>query len=166
MATGSSLKWRTGPLKIITLNRIISSDEGVLGLLHSNGKPISVTLERPWKDNMAWESCIPFGLYPLTRLESSKAFKYPHYLLEGVPDRTFIKIHVANYPSELHGCIGVGSYYANGAIAVCKSRKAMEYTMWCLDRHEKLALNIRDQYFKTFKSTAPYKLEPKDGDNE
>ena len=151
-------------MKIITLNRIISSDEGVLGLLHINGKPLSVSQERPWKDNWAWESCIPFGLYPLIRLESSKAFKYPHYLLEGVPDRTFIKIHVANYPSELHGCIGVGSYLANGAIAVSKSRKAMEYTMWCLDRHEKLALNIRDQYFKTFKSTAPYKLEPENGE--
>ena len=153
-------------MKIITLNRIISSKEGVLGLLHINGKPISVTLERPWKDNMAWESCIPFGLYPLTRLESSKAFKYPHYLLEGVHDRTYIKIHVANYPSELHGCIGVGSYFANGAIAISKSRKAMDHVMWALDRHEKLALNIRDQYFKTFPKTAPYKLEPKNGDNE
>ena len=115
---------------------------------------------------MAWESCIPFGLYPLTRLEKSKAFKYPHYLLEGVPDRTFIKIHVANYPSELHGCIGVGSYFANGAIAVCKSRKAMDHTMWSLDRHEKLALNIRSEYFKTFPKKAPYKLEPKNGDKE
>ena len=153
-------------MKIITLNRIISSDEGVLGLLHINGKPLSVTLERPWKDNMAWESCIPFGLYPLTRIESSKAFKYPHYLLEGVPDRTFIKIHVANYPSELHGCIGVGSYFANGAIAVCKSRKAMDHTMWSLDRHEKLALNIRDQYFKPYPKQSIYKIEPKNGDNE
>ena len=153
-------------MKIITLNRIISSDEGVLGLLHINGKPISVTLERPWQENKAFESCIPFGLYPLTRIESSKAFKYPHYLLEGVPDRTFIKIHVANYPSELHGCIGVGSYFANGAIAVCKSRKAMDHTMWSLDRHEKLALNIRSEYFKTFPKKAPYKLEPKNGDKE
>ena len=153
-------------MKIITLNRIISSDEGVLGLLHINGKPISVTLERPWQENKAFESCIPFGFYPLTRIESSKAFKYPHYLLEGVPDRTFIKIHVANYPSELHGCIGVGSYFANGAIAVCKSRKAMDHTMWSLDRHEKLALNIRSEYFKTFPKKAPYKLEPKNGDKE
>ena len=153
-------------MKIITLSRIISSDEGVLGLLHINGKPISVTLERPWQENKAFESCIPFGLYPLTRIESSKAFKYPHYLLEGVPDRTFIKIHVANYPSELHGCIGVGSYFANGAIAVCKSRKAMDHTMWSLDRHEKLALNIRSEYFKTFPKKAPYKLEPKNGDKE
>ena len=147
-------------MKIITLNRIISSDECVLGLLHINGKPLSVTLERPWKDNLAWESCIPFGLYPLIRLESSKAFKYPHYLLEGVPDRTFIKIHVANYPSELHGCIGVGSYFANGAIAVSKSRKAMEHVMWALDRHEKLALNIRSEYFIPYSGKAPDKLEP------
>tara|TARA_Y100000310_G_C20275929_1_gene620216 strand:+ start:12 stop:512 length:501 start_codon:yes stop_codon:yes gene_type:complete len=161
MATGSSLTWRTLPLKIITLNRIISSDEGILGLLHSNGKPIAVTLERPWKDNKAWESCIPFGIYPLTRLDKSKAFKYPHYLLEDVPDRTFIKIHVANYPSELHGCIGVGSYFANGAIAVCKSRNAMDHVMWFLDRHDEVCLNIREGYFTPFSSTSPYKLEPK-----
>tara|TARA_R110000765_G_scaffold32596_1_gene75487 strand:- start:559 stop:1023 length:465 start_codon:yes stop_codon:yes gene_type:complete len=147
-------------LKIITLNRIISSDEGVLGLLHINGKPISVTVERPWKDNLAWESCIPFGLYPLIRLKSSKAFNYPHYLLEGVPRRTFIKIHVANYPSELHGCIGVGSYFANGAIAVSKSRKAMDHVMWALDRHEKLALNIRSEYFNPYSNKAPDKIEP------
>ena len=152
-------------MKLITLNRVITTDEGILGVLHSNGSPMAVTLERPWKDNKAWESCIPFGMYPLTRLDKSKAFNYPHYLLEGVPDRTFIKIHVANYPSELHGCIGVGSYFANGAIAVSKSRKAMEHVMWALDRHEKLALNIRDGYFKPFPKTAPYKIEPKDGDN-
>jgi len=147
-------------LKIITLTRIISTDEGVLGLLHKNGKPISVTLERPWKDNLAWESCIPFGLYPLTRLDKSKAFKYPHYLIEDVPKRTFIKIHVANYPSELHGCIGVGSYFANGAIAVSKSRVAMDHVMWSLDRHEKLVLNIRSEYFTPYSSKAPNKLEP------
>ena len=147
-------------MKIITLNRIISSDEGILGLLHINGKPIAVTVERPWKDNMAWESCIPFGLYPLTRLEKSKAFNYPHYLLGDVPNRTFIKIHVANYPSQLHGCIGVGSYFSNGAIAVSKSRVAMDHTMWTLDRHENLALNIRSEYFIPYVSTAPDKLEP------
>ena len=147
-------------MKIITLNRIISSDEGILGLLHINGKPISVTVERPWKDNKAWESCIPVGLYPLTRLDKSKSFNYPHYLLENVPNRTFIKIHVANYPSQLHGCIAVGSYFSNGAIAVSKSRTAMDHTMWTLDRHEKLALNIRSEYFTPYVATAPDKLEP------
>ena len=151
-------------MKLITLNRIITTDEGILGLLHSNGKPISVTLERPWRDNMAWESCIPFGMYPLTRLDKSKAFDYPHYLLEDVPDRTFIKMHVANYPSELHGCIGLGSYFANGTIAVCKSRNAMDHVMWFLDRHKDIALNIREGYFKPYPKTSPYKLEPKKGE--
>jgi len=151
-------------LKIITLNRIISTDEGILGVLHSNGKPISVTLERPWKDNMAWESCIPFGMYPLTRLDKSKAFNYPHYLLEDVPDRTFIKIHVANYPSELSGCIGVGSYFANGDISVCKSRNAMEHVMWFLDRYKDISLNIREGYFTPYPKTSPYKMEPENGE--
>ena len=148
-------------MKIITLNRIITTDEGILGVLHSNGKPISVTLERPWKNNKAWESSIPFGMYSLSRLDKSKAFNYPHYLLEDVPNRTFIKIHVANYPSELSGCIGVGSYFANGSIAVCKSRNAMDHVMWFLDRYEKVSLNIREGYFKPYTENTPYKLEPK-----
>ena len=152
-------------MKIITLNRIISTDEGILGLLHNNGKPISVTLERPWRDNMAWESCIPFGMYPLTRLNKSKAFNYPHYLLENVQDRTFIKIHVANYPGELHGCIGIGSYFANGAIAVSKSRIAMDHVMWYLDRFKDVSLNIREGSFKPYPKTAPYKVEPGSGDD-
>ena len=149
-------------MKLITLNRVITTDEGVLGVLHNNGKPLAVTLERPWKDNKAWESCIPFGMYPLTRLDKSKAFNYPHYLLEGVPDRTFIKIHVANYPSELSGCIGVGSYFANGSIAVCKSRNAMDHVMWFLDRYKEVSLNIREGYFTPYPKTSPYKMEPKD----
>ena len=149
-------------MKLITLNRVITTDEGILGVLHSNGSPMAVTLERPWKDNKAWESCIPFGMYPLTRLDKSKAFNYPHYLLEGVPDRTFIKIHVANYPSELSGCIGVGSYFANGSIAVCKSRNAMDHVMWFLDRHKDISLNIREGYFTPYPKTVPYKVEPKD----
>ena len=153
-------------MKIITLNRIISTEEGILGLLHSNGKPISVTVERPWRDNMPWESCIPFGMYTLTKIDKSKAFNYPHYLLEDVTGRTFIKIHVANYPSELHGCIGVGSYFANGAIAVCKSINAMDHIMWFLDKYEAVCLNIREEYFKPYPKIAPYKIEPKNGDKE
>ena len=129
-------------MKIITLNRIVSSDEGSLGLLHMNGKPLAVTLDK------------------------SKAFNYPHYILENVPNRSFIKIHVANYPSELYGCIGVGSYFANGAIAVSKSRNAMDHVMWALDRHEKLALNIRSEYFTPYSNKAPNKLEPATGENE
>ena len=149
-------------MKLITLNRVITTDEGILGVLHNNGSPMAVTLERPWKDNKAWESCIPFGMYPLTRLDKSKAFNYPHYLLEGVPDRTFIKIHIANYPSELSGCIGVGSYFANGDIAVFKSRNAMDHIMWFLDKHKEVSLNIREGYFKPYPKTSPYKMEPKD----
>jgi hypothetical protein len=153
-------------LKIITLNRVINTEEGVLGVLHDNGNVISTTLERPWKDNMAWESCIPTGLFPLTRLEKSKAFTYPHYLLEAVPNRTFIKIHVANYPSDLHGCIGVGVYFANNAIAIHQSRNAMDHVMWHLDKYKNLALNIQDGSYTRKSMTAPDKLEPNIGGDE
>jgi len=146
-------------LKLITLSRVISTEEGILGVLHIDGMPVSVTLERPWKDNMAWESCIPTGIYPLTKIQKSKAFNYPHYLLENVPNRTFIKIHVANYPEDLHGCIGVGSYFPHGAIAVSQSRNAMDHVIWALDRYKDPVLHIQDGLFTNFPK-APDKVEP------
>ena len=36
----------------------------------------------------------------------------------------------------------------------------MEHVMWALDRHEKLALNIRSEYFIPYSGKAPDKLEP------
>ena len=40
----------------------------------------------------------------------------------------------------------------------------MDHVMWSLDRHKKLALNIRDGYFKPYPKIAPYKIEPKNGE--
>lgn len=91
-----------------------------------------VTLERPWKDNKPYISCIPpkpgdKAKYKLDVLEKSPAFDYPHLELLNVPNRTFIKVHIANFVNELHGCIAVGKEYKDGMIT--DSRNTMEELM-------------------------------------
>ena len=69
-------------------------------------------LELPWKDNATGESCIPAGTYPI-RLEYSNAFKMKLWEVHEVPGRSEVKIHAANYPRELRGCIAPASYLAD-----------------------------------------------------
>ena len=81
------------------------------------------TIERPWLDNAPWESCIPEGEYALKWKESPK-FGWC-YEVEGVTNRTDILLHVANYPKDVQGCIGVGMDLMGDRIAVARSRDAM-----------------------------------------
>ena len=69
------------------------------------------TLELPFKANIRSISCIPPGHYQVeTRI--SKAYG-EHYIVKNVPGRTYILIHVANYYTDLRGCIGVGKEFAD-----------------------------------------------------
>ena len=43
-----------------------------------------------------------------------------------MPDRTYILIHAANYPSNVQGCIGLGEGLIGDKIAVSNSRKAVK----------------------------------------
>ena len=86
------------------LERNISSPQGVNGVLHHDGKVICQTIELPWKDNKKGESCIPSGIYKLSKRWSGKYGD--HLLLHDVPDRQLILIHPANNAlKELRGCI-------------------------------------------------------------
>lgn len=71
------------------------------------------SLELPWLDNKNDVSCIPEGEYlckwtrspRLSTLAGQDVFTYE---ITGVPGRTGIRIHSANYFSELKGCIALG----------------------------------------------------------
>ncbi|MGV7234622.1 MAG: DUF5675 family protein [Nitrosomonadaceae bacterium] len=65
------------------------------------------TLELPWKDNKARESCIPDGKYTCKFTYSPK-YKRNMYLIDKVPNRSGIRIHSANYFFQLLGCISMG----------------------------------------------------------
>lgn len=64
------------------------------------------TLERPYKNNESFVSCIPSGLYQVVPYSSPK--HKDCYVLLDVPEREDILIHVGNYPWETEGCIFPG----------------------------------------------------------
>lgn len=78
---------------------------GVLKVLGMTHRPF-YTMERPWVENMNNISCIPTGVYNCSPY-SGTIFK-DVYQVEGVPNRTAILLHPANYPHELAGCIAIG----------------------------------------------------------
>jgi len=90
------------------------------------------SLELPFLNNQKLISCIPEGTYQCTRITSRKYGKC--YLVENVPDRSEILIHIGNYASGLKkdtsGCILVGLNHtdlnADGELDVANSTIAME----------------------------------------
>lgn len=84
-------------------------------------------MELPWKDNGSKVSCIPAGEYPLV-LEHSPAFKTDLWEIKDVPGRSECKIHSANYPSQLLGCIAPGLMHADldrdGKLDAARSKEA------------------------------------------
>lgn len=73
------------------------------------------TVERPWLDNQNDISCIPEGTYFCKLLPATTniaAGMTVAYQLMEVPDRTFVEMHVANFPKDVKGCIGLGKYIA------------------------------------------------------
>ena len=86
------------------------------------------TLELPWKMNANRVSCVVAGQYPLVK-EWSNAFKKDLWELKLVPGRSEVKIHGANYPKQLLGCIAPGLSHSDidgdGKIDVANSGKAL-----------------------------------------
>jgi len=70
------------------------------------------TLELAWKNNDNNISCVSTGFYELT-LEYSPKFDRLLWEIKGVPDRKEAKIHVANYYTQIEGCIAVGDLHTH-----------------------------------------------------
>lgn len=68
------------------------------------------TLELEWKNNARNVSCVPAGFYNI-ELETSNRFNRHLWELKGVPGRSEAKIHVANYYTQIQGCIAVGDMH-------------------------------------------------------
>jgi hypothetical protein len=87
------------------------------------------SLELPWRDNKPRVSCIPTGRYRIV-LEFSPAFGMHLWELKDVPNRSEVKIHVANYTRQLRGCIAPGmdlrDIDADGITDTRNSRAALD----------------------------------------
>lgn len=85
------------------------------------------TVELPWRDNAKGRSCIPEGVYEVTRRYSAR-FKR-HYLVNGTGERELILIHVANSMKQLRGCIAPGMRHSDidrdGLMDVASSGQAL-----------------------------------------
>ena len=107
---------------IIVLQRTVSTDTYMLGTLRLPNGFVLATIERPWKDNAPNLSCIPAGTYTV-RMSYSPRFKRYLYEVVGVRGRSGIRIHVANWAAELHGCIAL--WLVHGVACVLQSTLAL-----------------------------------------
>ena len=102
-------------MRQVTLRRATTSDQGTFGQLYIDGGPLFChTAELPYRGNKTSKSCIPTGTYTCTP-RYSKKYKN-HYIVNDVPDRSYILFHKGNfvgdtakgYKTNSYGCILLG----------------------------------------------------------
>ena len=135
-------------MKVINILRGETSDEGTFGLLTTDGFHCH-TGELVWNDNEKGKSCIPAGTYQCVWHNSpSKGWVY---MVQDVPERDNVLIHVANYcgtpptyKSDLLGCIGLGLGFGQllGQKAITSSGLAIQQFNALMNK-EPFTLNIR-----------------------
>lgn len=106
----------------LILTRFQETSKSTIGRLEHNGNLLGFTLELPWKNNQRQISCIPKGIYKVVPRFSPKYKNHFHIL--DVPNRTFILIHVGNYPKDSLGCVLFGTNYSTDMVG--NSRAAMQ----------------------------------------
>ena len=116
--------------KTVTLKRFAYTEYGTFGdLILPSGIKL-VTVERPWLDNKPNISCIPNGEYGCSPRPFYRG-GYDAVEVKDVPNRTYILFHIANFPREVNGCIGVNSRhgYSNDEMCGWGSRDAFKLFM-------------------------------------
>ncbi len=99
------------PWTQVEITRSMGDNHETLGVLtaSNNGAKFSCkTLELAWKDNQHDISCIPKGQYQVKYTFSFGLLGWT-YEIQNVPNRAGIRIHSANYYSQLKGCIALGN---------------------------------------------------------
>lgn len=92
-----------------TLKRALLRPDCTLGFLFDGLEPLAVTCEEPWRWNRNLTSCAPPGTYNV-RWHNSDKFK-DVFILEDVPGRSGILMHIGNTVADTEGCILPGKYF-------------------------------------------------------
>lgn len=101
--------------------------------LYIDGELFCVTVEKPWRNNEPYISCVPYGSYkliPHVSLSKGDCFVLNAPSLGVTPNgpsqRTHCLFHVANKPSQLAGCIAPGRRFGvvDGEWSVVSSESA------------------------------------------
>jgi hypothetical protein len=142
-------------MKVLYIERGRSTDEGTFGNAVM-GDLQWISLELPDRGNCTGISCIPAGHYTAVRKHSDH-FGYDVFLLQGVPGRTNVEIHRANFAgdttkgwhSDLLGCIALGMHQGlmqspDGKMqqAIYSSRVALDQLM--ADAGDMIEVYIKD----------------------
>jgi hypothetical protein len=129
---------------ILDLLRVGSSRRGTFGVLRHGQVPFVLTLERPWQDNQAGESCIPAGRYRCGRVRSPK-FGITFEVCD-VPGRSHILFHSGNTIEDTEGCILVGEEFSGtwDAPMLVSSRRGFLELFSYLEGIPEFGLNILD----------------------
>ncbi len=117
---------------LVILNRVLKNKNQVTGQLYAvkdGAQFICKTLELADKNNAPNISCIPTGTYKAIWSFSPRFMKYT-YEITGVSGRSGIRIHSANYFSQLNGCIALGDNLVDinkdGELDVVNSRRTID----------------------------------------
>lgn len=94
-------------MKEFELIRVAYTPFGTFGKFVCNSK-LLYTVERPWLANQQNVSCIPEGEFDCKPRFFHKG-GYPAVEILDIPNRSDILFHIANWPENVLGCIGVGS---------------------------------------------------------
>ncbi len=115
-----------------TLERLFVAGGGTFGRFRSAMGKVFASMERDWAENRPRVSCVPPGRYQLVPWSGPR---FPnHWALTGGTVRLYpgpeavrsaILIHAANRPTELEGCIALGTLQAGGSTILTNSRKAV-----------------------------------------
>jgi hypothetical protein len=95
----------------ITVARLWKNEVAITGTFSVDGVQKYFSLELPelfdGLPNIPDKTCILPGTYPVERLMSVHwNMMMPH--VTHVPGRTEIEIHIANFPKDILGCMGIG----------------------------------------------------------
>lgn len=103
---------------------------GTMSFYLDNHEPIFsvLTLELGWHNNVSHRSCIPKGLYKVSKRFNTRHGH--HFILNNVKNRDMILIHVGNTIADTEGCIlvglGVGKDTSGNVTSITESIKALE----------------------------------------
>jgi hypothetical protein len=97
-------------MKYATIARFKSTHIVTLGAFYWHGdEQVSYyTVEKPDLNNMPFISCIPCGEY-VVKKEDSPKYGPDMLTIQEVEGRTDILFHVANWPANVKGCVGMGT---------------------------------------------------------
>ncbi len=118
---------------MIRLERFCYCDMGTFGRLYLPGG-VFFTVERPWRNNEKWISCIPPGQYLLEPAIFRRG-GYHTFEVSNVPNRDAILFHRGNTMADLAGCIAPGMNLGcvNGMWAVVGSGEAFRRVFHILE---------------------------------